>query len=259
MEGEHSTVPYNANQPVIDQLEQELQSLSQETTPTVYSFVETELYKLRGGICEMMDLVSGRRVKIRAKVQIPQPSGNLNYVGRLLGPRGETLKALQANTMTKMAILGHGSMRDEQKEQELLTSGDHKYQHLKQELHLQIDSLADPSEAYYRMSHAIAEVKKTLSEIAGQHGGGMPPAWGQPNPGFGSPQGRGGFAGRGRGGGPPPGGDMGQYGGPGYDLNASNGSFGSGYGSDSAGKMPSRGRGRGMGTRPYTRGRGGRP
>lgn len=35
-----------------------------------------------------------------------------NFVGKLLGPRGNSLKRLQEETLTKMSILGKGSMRD---------------------------------------------------------------------------------------------------------------------------------------------------
>ena len=38
-----------------------------------------------------------------------------NFVGKLLGPRGNTFKRLQANTGTKMSILGKGSMREKEK------------------------------------------------------------------------------------------------------------------------------------------------
>lgn len=38
-----------------------------------------------------------------------------NFVGKLLGPKGNSLKRLQEETMTKMAILGRGSMRDKAK------------------------------------------------------------------------------------------------------------------------------------------------
>ena len=38
-----------------------------------------------------------------------------NFVGKLLGPKGNSMKRLQEETMTKMAILGRGSMRDKQK------------------------------------------------------------------------------------------------------------------------------------------------
>lgn len=40
-----------------------------------------------------------------------------NFVGKLLGPRGNSLKRLQEDTLTKMSILGKGSMRDKEKVQ----------------------------------------------------------------------------------------------------------------------------------------------
>jgi hypothetical protein len=42
-------------------------------------------------------------------------SFQFNFVGKLLGPKGNSLKRLQEDTMTKMAILGRGSMRDKHK------------------------------------------------------------------------------------------------------------------------------------------------
>lgn len=38
-----------------------------------------------------------------------------NFVGKLLGPKGNSLKRLQEETMCKMAVLGKGSMRDRKK------------------------------------------------------------------------------------------------------------------------------------------------
>lgn len=38
-----------------------------------------------------------------------------NFVGKLLGPRGNSLKRLQEETMCKMSILGRGSMKDKGK------------------------------------------------------------------------------------------------------------------------------------------------
>lgn len=38
-----------------------------------------------------------------------------NFVGKLLGPKGNSLKRLQEETMTKMAVLGRGSMKDRTK------------------------------------------------------------------------------------------------------------------------------------------------
>lgn len=83
-------------------------------------------------------------------------------MGKLLGPRGNSLKRLQEETLTKMSILGKGSMRDKAKEEELRKSGEAKYFHLNDDLHVLIEVFAPPAEAYARMGHALEEIKKFL-------------------------------------------------------------------------------------------------
>ena len=85
-----------------------------------------------------------------------------NFVGKLLGPKGNSLKRLQEETLTKMAVLGKGSMRDKVKEEEMRLSKDPKYQHLNEELHVEIVAFAPPAEAHARMSYALTEVRKYL-------------------------------------------------------------------------------------------------
>ncbi|CDS37795.1 KH domain containing RNA binding signal [Echinococcus multilocularis] len=182
------------NAQAVEVLSREVQSLDENSFPTLKSIGENELFRLRGGISDTLDVVDNKRVKIRAKVTIPvEQYPSINFVGKLLGPGGQTLRSIQEETRTKMAILGHGSLRDEAKEKELLSGGDPKYQHLKQPLHLQIDCLAPPAEAYYNVSHALAQVKRVM----------MPDANGQQNApwGVGAPNaaGRGAAAMRGRG------------------------------------------------------------
>ncbi|PNI45928.1 KHDRBS3 isoform 7, partial [Pan troglodytes] len=69
---------------------------------------------------------------------------------------------LQEETLTKMSILGKGSMRDKAKEEELRKSGEAKYFHLNDDLHVLIEVFAPPAEAYARMGHALEEIKKFL-------------------------------------------------------------------------------------------------
>ncbi|KAF0290106.1 KH domain-containing, RNA-binding, signal transduction-associated protein 2 [Amphibalanus amphitrite] len=85
-----------------------------------------------------------------------------NFVGKLLGPKGNSLKRLQEETMTKMAILGRGSMRDKQKEEELRAAGDPKFSHLSEDLHVEVTAFAPPAEAYARMAYALTEVRRFL-------------------------------------------------------------------------------------------------
>ncbi|KAL1443718.1 hypothetical protein MTO96_030205, partial [Rhipicephalus appendiculatus] len=57
----------------------------------------------------LMDIHKGRSVRLQVRVQVPvKDHPNFNFVGKLLGPKGNSLKRLQEETQTKMAILGRG-------------------------------------------------------------------------------------------------------------------------------------------------------
>ncbi|XP_077023864.1 KH domain-containing, RNA-binding, signal transduction-associated protein 3 [Tamandua tetradactyla] len=110
-----------------------------------------------------IDVVVNKNMKLGQKVLIPvKQFPKFNFVGKLLGPRGNSLKRLQEETLTKMSILGKGSMRDKAKEEELRKSGEAKYFHLHDDLHVLIEVFAPPAEAYARMGHALEEIKKFL-------------------------------------------------------------------------------------------------
>ncbi|XP_038152357.1 KH domain-containing, RNA-binding, signal transduction-associated protein 2 isoform X3 [Cyprinodon tularosa] len=110
-----------------------------------------------------LDIISNKNIKLSERVLIPvQQYPKFNFVGKLLGPRGNSMKRLQEETGVKMSILGKGSMRDKEKEEELRKSGEAKYTHLSNELHVLIEVFAPPGEAYSRMSHALEEIKKFL-------------------------------------------------------------------------------------------------
>ncbi|XP_051791973.1 KH domain-containing, RNA-binding, signal transduction-associated protein 3 [Erpetoichthys calabaricus] len=112
---------------------------------------------------KFIDVVINKNMKLGQKVLIPvKQFPKFNFVGKLLGPRGNSLKRLQEDTLTKMSILGKGSMRDKEKEEELRKSGEAKYQHLNEDLHVLIEVFAPPAEAYARMGHALDEIKKFL-------------------------------------------------------------------------------------------------
>ncbi|XP_075437937.1 KH domain-containing, RNA-binding, signal transduction-associated protein 3 [Ascaphus truei] len=112
---------------------------------------------------QYIDVVINKNMKLAQKVLIPiKQFPKFNFVGKLLGPRGNSLKRLQEDTLTKMSILGKGSMRDKAKEEELRKSEEAKYFHLNDDLHVLIEVFAPPSEAYARMGHALEEIKKFL-------------------------------------------------------------------------------------------------
>ncbi|CAG9570836.1 unnamed protein product [Danaus chrysippus] len=110
-----------------------------------------------------LDVYKEKPIKVTVKVLVPiKEHPKMNFVGKLLGPKGNTMKQLQEETMCKMAILGRGSMRDRKKEEELRNSLDPKYAHLSDELHVEVMAMAPPAEAYARIAYALAEVKKYL-------------------------------------------------------------------------------------------------
>ncbi|XP_011923991.1 PREDICTED: KH domain-containing, RNA-binding, signal transduction-associated protein 2 isoform X3 [Cercocebus atys] len=64
-----------------------------------------------------LDVISNKNIKLSERVLIPvKQYPKFNFVGKLLGPRGNSLKRLQEETGAKMSILGKGSMRDKAKD-----------------------------------------------------------------------------------------------------------------------------------------------
>ncbi|KAL0124409.1 hypothetical protein PUN28_006325 [Cardiocondyla obscurior] len=110
-----------------------------------------------------VDIYREKHVRVSVKVLIPvREHPKFNFVGKLLGPKGNSLKRLQEETLCKMAVLGRGSMKDKQKEEELRSSMNLKYAHLSDDLHVEITAIAPPAEAYARIAFALAEVRKYL-------------------------------------------------------------------------------------------------
>ncbi|XP_050552183.1 KH domain-containing, RNA-binding, signal transduction-associated protein 2 isoform X3 [Spodoptera frugiperda] len=111
----------------------------------------------------MLDITRDKPVKVCVRVVVPvRDHPKFNFVGKLLGPKGNSLKRLQEDTMCKMAVLGRGSMKDRQKEEELRVSGDPKFAHLSDELHVEISAFATPAEAHARIAYALAELRRFL-------------------------------------------------------------------------------------------------
>uniref|UniRef100_A0A0B7BP49 K Homology domain-containing protein n=1 Tax=Arion vulgaris TaxID=1028688 RepID=A0A0B7BP49_9EUPU len=166
----------------------------------------------------MIELHHERPQKCSIKIRVPvKEYPRYNFVGKLLGPKGTTLKALQDQTGCKMAIMGKGSMREKEKEEELRKEGG-KYAHLNEDLHILVECYTEMTDGYYRLAAALAELKKfiipemTDDMYGGPEGGEMAANGGAPRGrgGYrGAPPergGRGGFRGRGNGPVPPPGG-----------------------------------------------------
>lgn len=102
-------------------------------------------------------------VTLTEKVFLPvKEFPQYNFVGKLLGPKGSTLKALQAAAKTKMSILGRGSTRDKAKEEELSKSDEPEHQHLKDPLHVLITVSCKKIDAHRRVAAALRELNKFM-------------------------------------------------------------------------------------------------
>ncbi|XP_020775259.1 KH domain-containing, RNA-binding, signal transduction-associated protein 1-like isoform X2 [Boleophthalmus pectinirostris] len=148
-----------------------------------------------------LDLFATKNLKLKERVLIPvKQFPRVNFVGKILGPGGNTIKRLQEETGAKISVLGKGSMKDKNKEEELRKGGEAKYTHLSMELHVFIEVHAPIPEAYLRMAHAMDEVKKFLTPEPGEEEQYMDPHFLN-----GSQDGSGRGRGMGRGRGGPPG------------------------------------------------------
>ncbi|MFS7898335.1 putative K domain, type 1 superfamily protein [Helianthus anomalus] len=61
-----------------------------------------------------------------------------NFVGRLLGPRGNSLKRVEASTDCRVLIRGHGSIKDPAKEE--MMRGKPGFEHLNEPLHILVEA-----------------------------------------------------------------------------------------------------------------------
>lgn len=110
-----------------------------------------------------IDIYREKHIKHTVKILVPiKEHPRFNFVGKLLGPKGNTLKRLQEDTMCRMAILGRGSMKDRKKEEELRASLDTKYAHLSDDLHVEVSANGPPAEVHARIAYAMAELRKYL-------------------------------------------------------------------------------------------------
>ncbi|KAK2584861.1 hypothetical protein KPH14_006297 [Odynerus spinipes] len=152
----------------VKELLQEKIELDSQKWPNATRLIDQEIQKTQAigkplRDPKYVDIYREKPIRISVKVLVPvREHPKFNFVGKLLGPKGNSMKRLQEETMCKMAVLGRGSMKDRQKEEECRMSLDPKYAHLSDDLHVEITALAPPAEAYARIAFALAEVRKYL-------------------------------------------------------------------------------------------------
>ncbi|XP_052256664.1 KH domain-containing, RNA-binding, signal transduction-associated protein 2-like isoform X1 [Dreissena polymorpha] len=168
--------------PYLTEIKTEMTKLDAEDYAHATRLLAEEAKRVESGdkykAVPLIELHHERAASNAVKIRIPSKEfPRVNFSGKLLGPKGSTLKQLQQETGCKLSILGRGSMRDKNKEEELRKQGG-KYSHLNDELHLLIECFAEPTDAYNRLAHAIGEIKKFMNpheENLGLNMGGYPP------------------------------------------------------------------------------------
>ncbi|XP_038056719.1 KH domain-containing, RNA-binding, signal transduction-associated protein 2-like [Patiria miniata] len=150
----------------IKQFKEELEELDLTNCPCATKLINEEIKRLESGTIKppkYVDIITDKPLKLEVRVLIPvNEHPKFNFVGKLLGPRGNSLKRMQEMTGTRMSILGRGSLRDKKKEDELREEGAEKNAHLNDDLHVLIEVFAPAADAYNRMAYGISEVRKYL-------------------------------------------------------------------------------------------------
>lgn len=231
----------------------------ENTHPMAAKFLQDEIDRIQSGGQDNFTFIELHqpKTKVEYRVKIPiKEFPQVNFVGKILGQGGENVKRLQEMAGCRIAVLGRGSMKDKNKQEELRQQGG-KYAHLNYDLHVWIEAVGHPLDCYQRIVQAFQLIHPFLlpdpNDMQQQNGGMM----------RGGP--RGGMRGRGGGRGMPRGGPMMGRGG-GSPMMGGGSSFSGGRppmrggaGSRGArGQMGGRGaaRGAGRGGGPAPRGRG---
>ncbi|KAE9591326.1 hypothetical protein Lal_00038639 [Lupinus albus] len=103
-------------------------------------------------------------VKKILRLDIPKDSyPNFNFVGRLLGPRGNSLKRMEATTGCHVFIRGKGSIKDFDKEE--LLRGRPGYEHLNEPLHILIEAELPDNVVDLRLRQAQEIIEELLKPV----------------------------------------------------------------------------------------------
>jgi len=103
-------------------------------------------------------------VKLTKKIMVPiDKYPCYNFIGKLMGPKATNIKRIQQQTNSSVLILGQGSTRDKSKEKMLAESGDPKFAHFKEPLHISIHVKGYKDDAESHLSSAITEVMKYMN------------------------------------------------------------------------------------------------
>ncbi|KAH7730457.1 KH domain-containing protein [Aphelenchoides avenae] len=161
-------------QAALQQMTAELNALRAVTNGHLYTQAQrllvNEIDKLRKNLAninpEWLDVDIQQPIKLVQKVLIPKNRyPHFNFIGKILGYKGQTMRNITAKFGCKILIQGAGSTRDRAKELQLLNSGDRVYEHYCGPLHVRVEIIAPPTTAYGRMAGVLDVLSRLLKPI----------------------------------------------------------------------------------------------
>ncbi|OIW02623.1 hypothetical protein TanjilG_24074 [Lupinus angustifolius] len=124
-------------------------------------------HEILGGVQGLnVDWLTTPIVKRILRLDIPYdsyPNFQFNFVGRLLGPRGNSLRRVEATTGCRVYIRGRGSIKDQEKEE--LLRGRPGYEHLNDPLHILIEAELPANVVDIRMRQAQEIIEELLKPV----------------------------------------------------------------------------------------------
>uniref|UniRef100_A0AC35GJ89 K Homology domain-containing protein n=1 Tax=Panagrolaimus sp. PS1159 TaxID=55785 RepID=A0AC35GJ89_9BILA len=107
-------------------------------------------------------LPSDERVLKRLKIMVPEHP-NYNFIGRILGPRGITVRQLEASSGCGILIRGKGSVKNAEREESLRSRNTPGFEHLKEPLHVLITAEGnDEAECDAKLDKCKRRIEKLL-------------------------------------------------------------------------------------------------
>ncbi|XP_073971413.1 KH domain-containing, RNA-binding, signal transduction-associated protein 2-like [Rhodnius prolixus] len=154
----------------LDGLLMESDQLDKGKFPEIAKIIHEKIgtLKNRGHKMKAADLLSNsRKYRVIERVLIPSSRKYKNnaVISKLLGFKGRNLRQLERDTKTKLLIRGRGSMADRKKEEQLAAMMDPKFEHLAQDLHIEIHTEGKVEEAHIRVADAVECLRQNFLKI----------------------------------------------------------------------------------------------
>ncbi|KAL3687329.1 hypothetical protein R1sor_013638 [Riccia sorocarpa] len=106
----------------------------------------------------------GPIIKKTQRIEVPVDKyPNFNFVGRILGPRGNSLKRVEATTGCRVLIRGRGSIKDSAKEDKMRDKPG--FEHLNEPLHVLVEAELPASVIDAQLSHAREILEELLKPV----------------------------------------------------------------------------------------------